>query len=268
LSPHQTIWSKRCLDNAESFAGYASKNTARWPRKGVSQVRSIAAFQNCIDSVSPFSCLHMLRVLDLEDCSLEGSKKLSIGNLIHLRYLRIKTDLEVLPRGIGKLQFLQVLIRERGRVELPESIFGLPQLMSTRCCLLSTYRKSAEEPYSLPPPAASVHPHQTTPSIAGNDAGECGQGHACEVLAAVAVAGPVLFGLGGDGVHAARHEAEVVGEGEQALARPERADGVPGMKWSARETRLSSAWSSDMPRRSAAQRSGTAVAGVTSTFTP
>jgi hypothetical protein len=101
--------------------------------------------------------------------------------------------------------------------------------VSTRCCLLSTYRKSAEEPYSLPPPAASVHPHQTTPSIAGNDAGECGQGHACEVLAAVAVAGPVLFGLGGDGVHAARHEAEVVGEGEQALARPERADGVPGI---------------------------------------
>jgi hypothetical protein len=137
LSPHQTIWSKRCLDNAESFAGYASKNTARWPRKGVSQVRSIAAFQNCIDSVSPFSCLHMLRVLDLEDCSLEGSKKLSIGNLIHLRYLRIKTDLEVLPRGIGKLQFLQVLIRERGGVELPESIFGLPQLMCLQgvvCC--------------------------------------------------------------------------------------------------------------------------------------
>jgi disease resistance protein RPM1 len=85
------------------------KNTARWPRKGVLQVRSVAAFQNCIDSMSPFSCLDKLRVLYLEDCSLEGSKKLSIGNLIHLRYLRLNIALEVLPRGIGKLQFLQVL---------------------------------------------------------------------------------------------------------------------------------------------------------------
>lgn len=43
---------------------------------------------------------------------------------------------------------------------------------------------------------------------------------------------------------------------------------VCDMNRSARETRLSSEWSSDMPRRSAAQRSGAAVAGVRSSFTP
>ncbi|BAS86568.1 Os03g0767650 [Oryza sativa Japonica Group] len=40
------------------------------------------------------------------------------------------------------------------------------------------------------------------------------------------------------------------------------------MNLSAREMRLSSEWSSDMPRRSAAQRSGAAVAGVRSSLTP
>jgi len=62
-------------------------------------------------------------------------------------------------------------------------------------------------------------------------------------LAALAFAGPVIVGdgpaeecrgrgrdgLGGDCVHAARHEAEVVGEGEQALAGLEGADGIPGV---------------------------------------
>ncbi|KAF0888346.1 hypothetical protein E2562_014171 [Oryza meyeriana var. granulata] len=40
------------------------------------------------------------------------------------------------------------------------------------------------------------------------------------------------------------------------------------MNLSAREMRLSSEWSSDMSRRSAAQRSGAAVAGVRSSLTP
>uniref|UniRef100_A0A0A9DFL9 Uncharacterized protein n=2 Tax=Arundo donax TaxID=35708 RepID=A0A0A9DFL9_ARUDO len=40
------------------------------------------------------------------------------------------------------------------------------------------------------------------------------------------------------------------------------------MNRSAREMRLSSEWSPDMPRRSAAQRSGAAVAGVRSSLTP
>jgi hypothetical protein len=87
----------------------------------------------------------------------------------------------------------------------------------------------------------------------GNDMGESGQGQASEVvrpggprggggvLAALAFAGPVVVGdgpveecrgrgrggLGGDCVHAVRHEAEVVGKGEQALAGLEGADGIP-----------------------------------------
>ena len=61
--------------------------------------------------------------------------------------------------------------------------------------------------------------------------------------AALAVAGPGVVGdgpakerrgrgrggLGGNGVHAAGHEAEAVGEGEEALTGLERADGVPGV---------------------------------------
>jgi hypothetical protein len=89
------------------------KNTPTWPRHGVSQVRSIVVFRSRIDSMSPFSCLDMLRVLDLESCSVKhfgGSNKLSIGKLIHLRYLGLTgTGLDVLRGEIEKLQFLQVL---------------------------------------------------------------------------------------------------------------------------------------------------------------
>ena len=82
------------------------KSTAMWPKKGVSQVRSIVVFQRRIDSMPSFSCLVMLRVLDMQGCSLEDcdSAKLSVGNLIHLRYLELRgTCLRVLPAGIENL---------------------------------------------------------------------------------------------------------------------------------------------------------------------
>jgi disease resistance protein RPM1 len=117
---------------SKKFRRISLEKTATWPKKGVSQVRSIAAFYPRIDSMPPFSCLDMLRVLDLDHCNLihlGGSSKLSIGNLIHLRYLGLRgTGQDGLPGGIEKLQFLEVLSMG-GSVKLPESIFRLRRLM-------------------------------------------------------------------------------------------------------------------------------------------
>ncbi|TVU41036.1 hypothetical protein EJB05_14526, partial [Eragrostis curvula] len=116
------------------------KNTT-WPKNDVSQVRSIAIFRPSIDSLPSFSCFGVLRVLDLQGCSLKKCQDsiLDVGNLIHLRYLGLSfIGLKQVPRGIEKLQFLEVLkmVDSSHKIILPLSVFELKRLMCLEgvCC--------------------------------------------------------------------------------------------------------------------------------------
>ncbi|TVU41045.1 hypothetical protein EJB05_14535, partial [Eragrostis curvula] len=108
------------------------KNTS-WPKNDVSQVRSIAIFWPSVVSLSSFSCFGVLRVLDLEGCSqyeVCQNSIICVGNLIHLRYLGLcYTYFTQVPKGIEKLQFLEVLRMRDISFELPLSIFELKRLM-------------------------------------------------------------------------------------------------------------------------------------------
>ncbi|KAL6653827.1 hypothetical protein ACP70R_008751 [Stipagrostis hirtigluma subsp. patula] len=103
-----------------------------WPTTSMSHLRSLAvSSRGVVSSMPSLSSFHVLRVLHLEGCCLKDLK-FSVGNLIHLRYLGlVNTDLDELPVGIEKLQFLQAL-KVSGKLWLsclPSTIFGLRQLM-------------------------------------------------------------------------------------------------------------------------------------------
>ncbi|CAL5059708.1 unnamed protein product [Urochloa decumbens] len=105
-----------------------SIRNATWPKADMSQVRSIAVFVSYF-SMPSISSFGVLRVLNLEGHFLKDSgrlNKLSVGSLIHLRYLRVRQWEQV--EGIEKLKFLQVL-KFSGRTVLPAVIFELKQLM-------------------------------------------------------------------------------------------------------------------------------------------
>ena len=117
-----------------------SSNTT-WPTTEMPKLRSLTIFRPdavAID-LTHYSCYRLLRVLDLEGCSLEGLESLGcLGSLSHLRYLGVSStdtewyeDGDRLPVEIGKLRFLQTLdISTTAVRELPSSVIeGLGQLM-------------------------------------------------------------------------------------------------------------------------------------------
>jgi disease resistance protein RPM1 len=90
----------------------------------------------------PLSIFPVLRVLDLEQCTSYNIK--GLGNLVHLRYLRLSSqayygyDWINLPEGIGNLRLLQILDLKEARIEeLPSTVVQLKQL---RVLVLSVYR--------------------------------------------------------------------------------------------------------------------------------
>uniref|UniRef100_A0A0D9XRY5 NB-ARC domain-containing protein n=1 Tax=Leersia perrieri TaxID=77586 RepID=A0A0D9XRY5_9ORYZ len=100
---------------------------------GLSQVRSITVFRHAINLMPPLPSFHVLRLLDIEDCELHNLRY--VGNLTHLRYLRLraknypKKDVE-LPAEIGNLRFLQTVdIKVVNIEELLSNIIQLRQLM-------------------------------------------------------------------------------------------------------------------------------------------
>ncbi|KAJ1257180.1 hypothetical protein BS78_K197200 [Paspalum vaginatum] len=135
-------------DNGDTYSGNKIHRLAlhdtNWPtrdisRLNISKLRSLTIFgSGCIINSMPPSlpCYRLLRVLDLRYSNFvcgHSSLRLFIGNLVHLRYLRLPWDVytdEVLAE-IGKLQYLQWL--DLGGAEnireLPSSILGLKKLM-------------------------------------------------------------------------------------------------------------------------------------------
>ncbi|XP_066383362.1 disease resistance protein RGA5-like [Miscanthus floridulus] len=96
---------------------------------GMPKVRSYTAFMCCIDSRGQFLRFKLLRVLDIVGCNFkEGCHLEHLGDLLHLRYLRIKfygRFLE-LPIQLGNLKLLQTL--DVGGT-LPASIVQLKDLV-------------------------------------------------------------------------------------------------------------------------------------------
>jgi len=112
-----------------------SLQNTTWPTMELPKLRSLAIFSgDIINSMPSFPCYHLLRVLDLEDCSLKDIPSLSfVGNLFHLRYLVLRNTEYAgeLPSETGKLQLLQTLDLCGTFInkELPSSIVGLRRLM-------------------------------------------------------------------------------------------------------------------------------------------
>ncbi|XP_066336055.1 disease resistance protein RGA5-like isoform X2 [Miscanthus floridulus] len=115
-----------------------SLHNTTWPTiMNMSKLRSVTIFSDAIINSMPcLSCHRLLRVLDLEGCSLGDHPNLSfIGNLFHLRYIGLRRTANAgeLPLEIGKLQFLQTLdLFETVIKKLPSSIVGLRRLMCLR----------------------------------------------------------------------------------------------------------------------------------------
>ncbi|XP_066342400.1 disease resistance protein RGA5-like [Miscanthus floridulus] len=141
------IVSMSCKENFVSVDGTLSPSQARrlalknreldLTRDNLPQVRSFIFWGCHIDKWALHPRLKLIRVLALERCTFrEGCHNLEpIGNLLHLRYLRIQGSwIEKLPGGIGKLKFLQTLELESTNLdlELPCSIGMLTQLVCLR----------------------------------------------------------------------------------------------------------------------------------------
>ncbi|CAM0958934.1 unnamed protein product [Alopecurus aequalis] len=93
-------------------------------------VRSVTiCTSNVAGKVLDISCFRVLRVLDLEGCDISDIGY--VENLIHLRYLGLKdTNVEHLPVGIGRLQFLITMDLKYTHIQvLPSSVAQLRRLM-------------------------------------------------------------------------------------------------------------------------------------------
>lgn len=109
----------RRLSLHNSNKSYASPEA----REQLSKVRSITIFGK-VDSIPPLSSFHVLRVLQLEDCS--GMDKNHLNHLDKLRLLRFLRlghySATELPESIGKLESLETLdIRGARKPNSPKS---------------------------------------------------------------------------------------------------------------------------------------------------
>ncbi|CAD6252790.1 unnamed protein product [Miscanthus lutarioriparius] len=106
---------------------------------GMPKVRSYTAFKCFIDSRDQFLRFKLLRMLDIVDCSVEkGCHLKHLGDLLHLRYLRIRFNgsSPELPIQLGNLKLLQTLdvqgtLQQTLDVQgtLPASIVHLTELV-------------------------------------------------------------------------------------------------------------------------------------------
>ncbi|CAL4982972.1 unnamed protein product [Urochloa decumbens] len=100
------------------------------------QVRSVVVFPFGVDLMPSIGRFRVLRVLDLQYCSLSKGHSLRyLCNLFYLRYLGLRcTGIAQLPEEIGKMQNLQTLnVMENQISSLPSTVVQLRNLM----CLLT-----------------------------------------------------------------------------------------------------------------------------------
>lgn len=107
---HQSIFSGTKARRLSLQRSNTDEATPTMPE--LSQVRSFTAFSPTarVPSLSDF---RLLRVLDLEGCSITENGTLDLRHvkkLLHLRYLGLKnTHNDIVPEELGKLQHLEVL---------------------------------------------------------------------------------------------------------------------------------------------------------------
>ncbi|CAL5012270.1 unnamed protein product [Urochloa decumbens] len=102
-----------------------------WQGGNVSSIRSLTVFEPA-KRLPPVSEFQVLRVLDIEGPSAQDSGYIEgIGNLIHLRYLRIKDSrISRFEGHVGRLRFLKTLDLEYTLIEqLPTEVTQLNQLV-------------------------------------------------------------------------------------------------------------------------------------------
>ncbi|CAD6233388.1 unnamed protein product [Miscanthus lutarioriparius] len=122
------------ITSSESKVRRLSIHNVSCPTMNMSKLRSLTINNSAtINSMPPFSCYHLLCVLDLEGCNLYYLPSLEfVSKLFHLRFLSLYETRYAgdIPRDIGKLLFLQTfMFRGTDIKEVPLSIFGLSQLM-------------------------------------------------------------------------------------------------------------------------------------------
>ncbi|XP_034585149.1 disease resistance protein Pik-2 isoform X2 [Setaria viridis] len=139
-SPHQNRVRRLAHQNR------IMKQTQQDDHMDMAQVRSLVAYDCHLESW--VSLLHpsykLLRVLDLEECSVPWECLLNLkplGNLLHLRYLGLRrtSGIHELPEEIGKLKFLQTLdLKGSAYMVLPSCVCQLTRLVCLRGGSLST----------------------------------------------------------------------------------------------------------------------------------
>uniref|UniRef100_K3ZH48 NB-ARC domain-containing protein n=1 Tax=Setaria italica TaxID=4555 RepID=K3ZH48_SETIT len=131
-SPHQNRVRRLAHQNR------IMKQTQQDDHTDMAHVRSLVACDCDIENLVLHPSYKLLRVLDLEGCTVpsevwQGLKHL--GNLLHLRYLGLRSTRGCyeLPQEIGKLKFLQTLDLEDSEiVVLPSCVCQLTQLVFLR----------------------------------------------------------------------------------------------------------------------------------------
>ncbi|XP_037480099.1 disease resistance protein RGA5-like isoform X2 [Triticum dicoccoides] len=116
--------------------------------KRLPHVRTLVVSSRAIDSMPSLSIFSVLRVLDVEHCTSPNIK--CVGNLVHLRYLRLSQEFRYhsdvcikLPEEIGNLQFLQTLDLKEARIkELPSTVVQLRQVRVLEISLRELDRRS------------------------------------------------------------------------------------------------------------------------------
>ncbi|KQJ87679.1 hypothetical protein BRADI_4g12893v3, partial [Brachypodium distachyon] len=104
------------------------------PSNDLSHVRSLTVFGKTHKSVLEFSRYELLRVLDLEECDdhLDDKHLLEICYLLLLRYLSLRgnSTIEVLPKEISKLKYLETLdLRRTNITVLPIQVLKMASLI-------------------------------------------------------------------------------------------------------------------------------------------
>jgi len=124
----------RQITSSENKVRRLSIHNASWPTMNMSKLRSLTISNSAIiNSMPPFLCYHLLRVLDFEKCNLKDHTSLEfLCKLFHLRFLSLVDTgyAGEVPREIGNLQFLQTFYFSGTYIkQVPLSILGMRQLM-------------------------------------------------------------------------------------------------------------------------------------------